>query len=231
MQLPGMEDVEPMLHLLRRHPGGAFADTLLTLPVEQSFEFSTEGGQVSASIKLFESEPVWTLDQDGRVLYAMSGDYSISVYSPEGQLQSIIRRDWEKKPVTDADKDAILRLLQELWEQAGVLPEAMDMLMGSVGFGAHYPAFTNILGGPGASVWVQRVRTAADMGEGVEFNPQDMGSPQWDVFDREGRYLGVVSLPDRFAPARLEGDLLYGVWRDDLDVQYVKVLRVAMPVE
>lgn len=232
MQLtPDMEPVEPALHLLRRHPAGEFMDTLLTLPVTQNFDFSTEGGQLQASIRLFEPEPVWTLDQDGRVLYALSGDYSVSVYSTEGQLQSIVRRDWEPKPVTEADQTAIINVIKELWEQAGVPPQMMDQLVQSISFGDYYPAFANILGGPNGSIWLQRVRTAADVEEGADFNPQDAGAPDWDVFDRNGRYLGVVTLPDRFAPARLHGDLLYGVWRDDLDVQYVKVLRVAMPVE
>ena len=231
MQLPGMEAVEPMLHLLRRRPGGELVDTLLTLPITQSFEFSTEGGQLSASIRLFESEPVWALAEDGRVLFAMNSDYSISVYSPEGQLERIIRRAWVKKPVTEADRQGFLTMMKELWSDAGVPAQAMDMLMQSVSFADFYPAFTNVMGGPDGSIWVQRVQTAADLGEGVEFNPQDMGSPVWDVFDREGRYLGVLTLPNRFTPARLVGDKLYGVWRDDLDVQYVKVLRITMPAE
>jgi hypothetical protein len=204
---------------------------VLTLPVAQSFEFSTEGGQLQASIRLFESEPVWTLAEDGRILYALNSDYSISVYSIEGQKERLIRRAWEPRPVTDADKQAFMKLLTELWSQAGVPPEALEMLTKSVSFADFYPAFTNLLGGPGNTLWVQRVQTAADMGEGVEFNPQDMGSPNWDVFDRDGRYLGVVTLPDRFTPMRVIGDRIWGIWRDDLDVQYVKALTVTMPVE
>ena len=231
MQLPGQEAVEPMLLLLRRYPGGALMDTMLSLPIKQSFEFSTEGGQVSASIKLFAPEPMWTLTDDGRVLYAMNSDYSISIYSDDGQVRRILRRAWQQKPVTEGDKQALLKLLTDLWTQAGVPAQALDMLTKSVSFGPYYPAFANIMGGPEGTIWVQRVRTAADMGEGVEFNPQDMGAPQWDVFDREGRYMGEVAMPDRFTPAKVVGDRMYGIWRDDLDVQYVKVLRITMPAE
>jgi hypothetical protein len=54
----------------------------------------------------------------------------------------------------------------------------------------------------------------------------DQGSDEWDVFDSEGRYLGIVTMPDRFSPFSLVGDRLYGVWRDEFEVQYVRVFRI-----
>ena len=47
-----------------------------------------------------------------------------------------------------------------------------------------------------------------------------------DVFDAEGRFMGVLALPDRFQPLRVSGDRIYGVWRDELDVQHVMVLSL-----
>jgi hypothetical protein len=55
---------------------------------------------------------------------------------------------------------------------------------------------------------------------------QDLGSSEFDVFDAEGRYLGMVAMPDRFTPLRFVGDAVYGVWQDELDVQYVVRLRI-----
>ena len=84
--------------------------------------------------------------------------------------------------------------------------------------------------GPGETILVQRIRSARDMaaaaGEGAEFDPQDMGSPEWEVLDAEGRYLGVVTLPDRFNPLKVRGDELFGLWRNELDVQYVMRVRI-----
>jgi len=232
MQLPGMMDTEPAIQLLRRYPGGELADTIMTLSIPQSFDIDTAGGEVRANIRLFDSEPVWTLAEDGRILFAMNIAYNITVYSEDGQQQErIIRRAWERKPVTDADKQAFMKLLGEQMSSMGAPPETVEMLTSSMSFADYYPAFTNLLGGPGNTIWVQRVQTAADMDEGVEFNVQDMGSPKWDVFDRDGRYLGEVTLPDRYTPIRFIGDRIWGVWRDDLDVQYVKALTVKMPVE
>jgi hypothetical protein len=53
-----------------------------------------------------------------------------------------------------------------------------------------------------------------------------VGAPDWDVFDSEGRYLGVVTLPDRFEPVEFAEEDVYGVWRDELDVEYVMRLKV-----
>jgi hypothetical protein len=56
-----------------------------------------------------------------------------------------------------------------------------------------------------------------------------MGSPNWEVFDAEGRFLGVATMPHRFQPMRFEGDKIYGIQRDELDVQYIVVLNVVKP--
>jgi hypothetical protein len=46
------------------------------------------------------------------------------------------------------------------------------------------------------------------------------------VFDAEGRYLGIVALPEGFEAFQFAGDAIYGVWRDPMQVEYVKRLRV-----
>jgi hypothetical protein len=59
------------------------------------------------------------------------------------------------------------------------------------------------------------------------YNPQlDLGSRAWDVFDADGRYLGVVDMPLRFQPVRFLGNAIYGIQRDELDVQYVVKFQV-----
>ncbi len=55
---------------------------------------------------------------------------------------------------------------------------------------------------------------------------KESGAPEWDVFDAEGRFLGIVSMPQRFAPRVYRDGKIYGVWRDELDVQYVMRLGI-----
>jgi hypothetical protein len=120
--------------------------------------------------------------------------------------------------------------MREQYEQFGVPPAQAEQIMAGIGFAPYYPAFAQLLVGPGETLWVQRIRSARDMadaaGEAAEFDPQDLASPEWEILDAEGRYLGVVALPDRFNPVAVRGDDLYGVWRDELDVQYVMRVRV-----
>jgi len=86
-----------------------------------------------------------------------------------------------------------------------------------------------VLSGPDETIWVQHIQPASELSdeEFENFDPmQDTGAPDWDVFDAAGRYLGVITMPRRFSPRTIRGDRIYGVWRDDLDVQYVVRLRV-----
>jgi hypothetical protein len=97
-----------------------------------------------------------------------------------------------------------------------------------VQFADHYPAFASLLGGPEGTLWVQHIRTARQVKEsGEEFDVQNVGAQDWDVFDAEGRFLGEATMPDRFQPLRVHGSHLYGVWRDELDVPYVMRLHVS----
>jgi hypothetical protein len=61
------------------------------------------------------------------------------------------------------------------------------------------------------------------------YNPFRGESPDWDVFDAEGHFLGVVSMPDHFTPWLFVGDAIYGVQRDELDAESVVRLRVVRP--
>ena len=62
--------------------------------------------------------------------------------------------------------------------------------------------------------------------EGFFLGYDPVAAHRWDVFDREGRYLGVVQEPERFFGYRFVDDKMYGTWTDELDVQYVMVLEL-----
>ena len=51
-------------------------------------------------------------------------------------------------------------------------------------------------------------------------------SRDWDVFDAGGRYLGVVTMPARFQLMQFRGEVIYGVERDQFDVEYVVGLHI-----
>ncbi len=227
LNIPGMAALAEGDPIVVYDTTGSVTDTVAVLPKGQTLEGITEG---NFSMTIFAPEPVWDLAVDGSIYYAMNNQYRILVNSPDGTLQKIITRDVTQKPVEESDRTAILRLMREQYQQFGVPPQQLEQIMQGVGFADFYPAFGNLFVGPGGTLWVQRIQSARDMAAGAEeaaeFNPQNIGSPEWEVFDSEGRYLGVVTLPERFAPATVKGDDLYGIWRDELDVQYVVRLKV-----
>ena len=222
----GAGGTDPKDLLLVRNAAGTLMDTLLTMPVGQTFSAS----QNSMAIRLFEPEPIWEVGQDGSLWFGMNSEYSVNGYSSTGELQRIVRREGERKPVTDTDKAAFIEMLKALFQQQGVPPQAVDQVLQGVSFADHYPTYARILVGPESTLWLQQVVTAEDAkAAGGEFNIQDTGSARWDVYNAEGHYLGVVTLPQRFQPTRVAGDKMYGVWRDELDVQHAMRIRVTLP--
>ncbi|HZD04614.1 MAG TPA: hypothetical protein VE173_06845, partial [Longimicrobiales bacterium] len=78
-----------------------------------------------------------------------------------------------------------------------------------------HPPIEDLAVAPDGHLWVWR-----------HVAPQRMA---WDVFDPGGRYLGEVEPPfesGKFRLMALEPGALYGVWRDELDIQYVLRLRI-----
>jgi len=232
LNVQGMAALEEGDPIVAYDTTGTVVDTVALIPKGQMLEGITEG---QLSIVIFAPEPVWDLGENGSVYYAMNDEYRIMVNGPDGTLARIITRDVPGKPVEEADRNAILDALQEQYAQFGIPPAQIDQIMQGIGFAESYPAFGQLFLGPEGTLWVQRIRSARDMAEGAEegfeFDPQDIGSPEWEVFDAEGRYLGIVTLPDRFRPVNVEGDEIYGVWMDELDVQYIMRLQVNRPTE
>ena len=206
---------------------GAVADTLLVLPRGQSLDMSRDG----PSLRFFAPEPIWDAGPDGRLVSGMNASFRIEVRSPEGRLERIVTLPRQRRPVTERDRDVMLDAMRELSLSQGAPPQAVDMMLSRATFAESYPLFASLLVGPDGTLWAQQLRTGDELAGGAEgtFDAQDLGSPVWDVFDAEGRYLGEVTFPGRFQPLRVDGDRIWGVARDELDVQSVKGFEVVRP--
>jgi len=208
---------------------GSVLDTITTFPSGGALDLSGEDGPRRT---LFAPEPVWTLADDMRLFQGITSDYRIKVYTPDGELQRVFSKATEPVPVTERDQDMIWAVIEETIR--GAVPpdrfaEIMQIQRQTTRFADYFPQFVRLSMGPAGSLWVQHLRPPASVTE-EEMETydlaQDIGARDWDVFDREGRYLGVVTMPPRFAPRVVRDDQVYGVWRDDLDVQYVVRLNV-----
>ena len=87
----------------------------------------------------------------------------------------------------------------------------IDQLRSAIHFGESFPAFASVVAGPEGSIWVQHVKVASELSEDEyeSFNPiEDTGAADWDIFDSDGRFLGVLTMPSRFTPRVIRDDLI-----------------------
>lgn len=203
--------------------GGVAPDTLTVLPIGQSFQVT--GGQ--ARIRQFEPEPIWDADADGRLLTAMNHQWHFQVWNADGTLARVINRPFDRKPFTERDERVYKDGVMDLLRRQGVPAEAAQNVLGQMQFADHWPTFATLALGPLGSVWVQNVHSGNELaGEEGTFDVQDLASTEWGVFDNEGRYLGSVIFPGKYQPILARDDRFYGIARDELDVQSLKVYRI-----
>lgn len=223
--LSGEEDEEPRDDVvLLRGTDGTIHDTLLTFPPGEIVRAS-DG---MTSFKFFDAEPTWTVDTHGRIIHGVNVEYNLQVQEPGAGTVRMFRKPTARKRLTEADRDRILEMLRAtLVDQQGNPPTMWEMILPSVSFTDYYPAFNEILAGPEGTLWVQHLRTAEEIERaGAGLDPQSLGAPRWDIFDADGRFLGVLELPDRFQPTRIRDDRIYGIWRDELGVEHALRLRI-----
>lgn len=223
--LPGRPVTDSMDIIALLGSDGSISDTLQIFPSGGTLNL---GGE-TPEINLYAPEATWALTNDMQLLFGINNDYRIRIYSEDSELERIFTKPFERRPVTEGDRSAIMGFLERAWVDAGVPPQALGRLRSLVHFGEFIPAFANIQAGPGGTIWIQHVQSAAGLSEEEleEFNIiEDTGAPDWDVFDAEGRFLGIVTMPPRFSPRLFLDNKIYGVWRDDLDVQYVVRMRI-----
>ena len=226
LNLPNTEQRETVDLIATVSYTGEIMDTLLTPARGESFTFGDDGQPIRM---IFSPEPVWSMVGADGLCFAVNDVFRLSMYDALGDLNRIVSVPVERKPVTDADIQFFMETVDRLLEEQGVPPEQAEIVKSTFNFAEYFPAFLQIMPGPDGSLWVQRVQEPTGMTaeERESWNPLlDLGASTWDILDSEGRYLGALDVPHRFQPVTFEGDLIYGIWRDEFDVQYVRVMRV-----
>jgi hypothetical protein len=214
--------------IVRVSPAGVMGDTLLTFPSGGSLRLAGQAPE----IRLYAPEPAWAIAPGGTVYHGINSEYRIGMYGTRGRLERVITKPFTRQPVTEADRQTMRQFLMRSWREAGATPAVLERLAGVVKFGDYLPAYAALQAGPDGTLWVQHLRAASQLTaeERRAYNPlEDAGDRAWDVFDREGRFLGVVAMPSRFTPRVFRGDRVYGVWRDDLDVPHVMRAVIERP--
>jgi hypothetical protein len=150
--------------------------------------------------------------------YGSSDNYEIEIRTSDGRLERLIRRPIPSLPVTDEERDAFDASQRERLQRASSLWRGLYEMMS---LPATKPAYGRMLvdavGNPWVSEYVER-RSG--------LSPD---ASRWTVFDPEGRMLGTVEIPAGGMVLEIGGDYVLGVWRDDLDVERVRLYGLIKP--
>jgi hypothetical protein len=174
----------------------------------------------------------WSYNPLGYFVGGVATRYALNLYVAPDRVLRIERANWEPIPVLADEEDererrttASLRQTQPDWRWNGdPIPDTK-------------PPYRGIYVGERGSIWVRLHQEAkkVESEEVDEVRPGEMPPLTWiesiafDVFEPDGRYLGMVRGPDGFAwdPSPvMRGDTVWAVVRGELDVPYIVRLHI-----
>lgn len=154
----------------------------------------------------FSPHPSVAVAPDGVIARTLGDAYSIDVLQRDGSVARTVRRELPPTPVTDAERDSSLAAMREAVAEYTDGGRLEDFEFPSV-----KAAITLLMSDAAGNWWV-----GADP---APHAPAD--TMLFDVFERDGRYLGQVAVP--FRPIEIGADYIAGVATDELGVQSVVV--------
>lgn len=175
------------------------------------------GGAVSMRAQLipFGKHAMQAVGLD-RFFFGSGDEWEIQGFDGRGGLDRLIRTDREPLPVRDQDMAAYV---DERVEEAGDPSESQAIRAGfeEMPVPDAMPAFAGLHADKRGYLWVERYRLPGDE------------VPVFDILDPEGRLVGQVTLPPLDEILEIGDDHVLGLFRDELDVEYVRLFRLQRP--
>lgn len=231
-----LESMDWRLGLLHFDASGTIVDTLRVPDWEYDPPYLTairraDGRQVGFSRYTvpFTGTETWAFSPLGYFVGGVSTRYAIDLYSRD---QPVLRIERTVRPVAvlpeeRADRERVVTAAQRRaepgWRWNGPpIPELK-------------PPFRSVRVDDDGRIWVdlyQRGRLRNDAAEIPDVEEDGSARSRWtqplvyDIYEPDGRFLGTVRLPDRFDLHVARGDLVWGVIRDEYEVEYVVRYRL-----
>jgi hypothetical protein len=208
------------LTVIRFAADGATLDTVGRFPgIEmEQMTFSAGGRSVPAPSPVPLGRQTFAAVAGTRFFIATNESWEVQERSLDGAVTRLIRLETHPVAVTEQDieihRQEQLELMEGLPELRAVPQQIRTQITDRVRQ-ARYPATLPFIAGLNAGadgvLWVQEI-----VKPGVK-------RQQFAVFDSSGVLLGRVSMPPRFQPTQFGAAELVGIWRDEDDVEHVRV--------
>ena len=146
-----------------------------------------------------------------RWFYGYGERYEIEVYTKDGTLTDLYRRDKQHRPITAEIAAAYREQMSESNMPAAVIRMRADMDLPET-----MPAFRRLVANDNGGLWVENYTRSSEQ-------------PSWAVFRGDGRYLGDVDTPMGAYVRQIGDDFVLVSWEDELDVEYVQMYELIRP--
>ena len=189
---------------------GASARALATTAGHDSYYGRASGRSVVFNPPFLRHAYVAPLDSG--FAFSLSDEGRIDSYGPEGDLLRSVRFPGEALSAEITDPQAVRDALLD-----GVPPPMQDgfrELVQDLPIPARWPPIGGMLTDDAHRLWVQEYRPAVD------------AETTWHVFAADGLYVSEVKTPGGFTPMVIRHDQIAGTWRDELDVESVRLYRI-----
>lgn len=230
----GPRHLRPPPVFVRLGPDGAVLDTVPTpttpdVPRDslRIVRTSSGGGVSILGIGvLYQPRGGWRLSPSGAFAVYRTDQYRVEIFPPVGLLEAeghsslavpslVITRDVEPVPVSEAERRALRRIMEEEVERAGSprgvrIPEVPRFK----------PPIKDVRFGLDGRVWVS-VSIPGVFRDGRWVDPE-----AYDVFDPQGAFLGRVLIPEGLTLGKSRGHHLWGRFFGEHGVESVRRYRI-----
>jgi hypothetical protein len=216
--------------LVRYGPDGVPGDTLAAPAWDYETPslmatYSSGGG--TQKYLPFAPRGVWTFSPLGYMIGGIPTRYSFDLFLAPGRVLRIERTDWRPVSVAPAERTEherivtnMMRRVDPAWRWTG--PGIPDTK----------PPYTGLFVGDSGRIWVLLHQEAQQSEPDLKDTDEAGASPQltwiepvaFDVFEPDGRYLGMVRAPKGFSTRPspvIRGDTVWAVVHGALDVPFV----------
>ena len=170
----------------------------------------TSGGMTSANS--LPHSIGWTVHagSSNHLFLGTGVDSEVEVWNRDGKLIRLIR--WEAAP-RPVDGPEIEKFKEDFLVpfQGSDREEFWNGWLRDVPFPEVMPTFDKLIVDRTGHLWVRK------------YQPSWEDSQTWFTFNSDGRWLGEVGVPTTLAITDIGADYILGIWRDEMDVEYVRM--------